>query len=61
MTLPLPTIPIPARLVSILAVKIAVYRSGENPKPTTLENTAPLVLTAQVRAERVYWQSRNRR
>lgn len=54
MTLAVPTIPpnrtgVPARLVSVLAAKVAGSRPGDNPKTTALENTAPLVLTAQVR------------
>ena len=53
LTLPLPTIPsktgVPPRLVSVLAARVVAARPGENPNTVSLENTPPLVLTAQVR------------
>jgi hypothetical protein len=53
MTLALPTVPsktgVPPRLVSVLAARVVANRPGENPNTVSLENTAPLVLTAQVR------------
>jgi hypothetical protein len=52
-TLALPTIAsktgVPPRLVSVLAAKVVPSRPGENPQTVALENTAPLVLTTQVR------------